>query len=248
MELLQVRHPSGEAARTRLIAFPHAGGDTVMFRDWRKLLAPEIELAAVRLPGRGTRIDEPLPRDLMALAEDIAAGLKPDLPPSWGLFGHSFGAILAFEVARILAERWKRPPDYLVVSASEPPQNSWNPRPQMHQLDEEAFLDHVLNMGGVPAEIQPHREILDIISPIIRADIQCLETYRYREGPLLNVPTLVMGGREDGRVRKDHLVDWTRVVSGKPHLRFFSGGHFYYHEHLPEVMAFLKDWILQQLK
>ncbi len=231
-------------ARTRMICFPHAGGDTVMFREWRKPLAPEVEIAAIRLPGRGLRNEDPLTTELMPLAADIAAGLIEDLPKSFGLFGHSFGGILSFEVARILQEKWQRTPDYLIVSASEPPQNSWNPREQMHLLDDKEFLNRMIAMGGVPKEIQPYQELLEFMLPLVRSDIKALETYRYQEGPALKCPLIVLGGHEDSKVDQKQLVDWGHVAAQTPLVKIFPGGHFYYLKQRPEVLAFVKEQIL----
>lgn len=247
MDLLQTRKVSEEASHTQLIGFPHAGGDTVMFRDWRKLLAPEIEVAAFRMPGRGLRLEEPMQEDLVALARDIAAAMGEQLTSSYGLMGHSFGAILAFEVARNLVASKHRAPDYLIVSAAEPPQFSWHDRELFHLLEHDPFLDKVIEMGGVPEELLPHREFLDGMVPLIRADIKCLETYRYHEGPPLETPTLVLGGKEDNQVKAEALSQWARVLAGEPSLKLFPGGHFYYHQNLEDICAQVKAWILKQL-
>lgn len=218
-----------------------------MFRDWRKCLVPEIEVAAFRLPGRGLRLEEPMAEDLNALAQDIAVAVGEEHFSSYGLMGHSFGAILAFEVARNLEASQHRTPDYLIVSAAEPPQFFWEDRELFHLLEHEPFLERVIEMGGVPEELLPYREFLDGMVPLIRADIKCLETYRYHEGSPLSIPTLVLGGKEDNQVKAEALKEWNRVLAQDPTLKLFAGGHFYYQENLEQICAEVKAWVLEQV-
>ena len=91
------------ATRMRLFCFPPAGSGTVAYRAWAPLAAPGLEVNAVLLPGRETRFAEPPVDDMAALASQIADAIAPLAGQPFALFGHSLGALLAYEVARRLA-------------------------------------------------------------------------------------------------------------------------------------------------
>src|SRR5260221_3569275 len=109
-------------ARLRLLCFPYAGGGVAVFRVWPDLLPSEIEVWAIKLPGRDGRTHEPIPDDLQTLAFAIASRLAPLLDRPFARFGHSIGALLAFEFARALRRRGQIGPMRLFVSARRAPQ------------------------------------------------------------------------------------------------------------------------------
>ncbi|MDX1387519.1 MAG: thioesterase domain-containing protein, partial [bacterium] len=178
-------NPNGEA---RLICFPFAGGDAVAFRDWPKHLTPDLEVMGIRLPGRGSRISEAPMRQLREMIPPMTDEVVSFFDRPVFFFGHSLGAILAYEVAQELRRRKETLPQKIIVSASEPPQNSLLPREQMHLWEEDRFLAKVKSMGGVPKEVLAYPELLRFLIPIIQADIQALETYRYQEEEKLPCP------------------------------------------------------------
>src|SRR4051794_11930497 len=109
---------AGGTAAARLICIPYAGGNTVAFRSWNLHVA---DVLAARLPGRDNRMKEEPLRSIAAMADGIAEQVMPfarELPLA--LFGHSMGALVAFETARRLA-RSGIDPLLLIVSASTAP-------------------------------------------------------------------------------------------------------------------------------
>src|SRR4051794_36920377 len=101
-------------ARRRLFCLPHAGGGAAAFRRWADGMAAAVEVVAVQPPGRETRFREPPFTDWRSLVVSLADALPADRP--FALFGHSLGALLAFELARELRRRGGPPPDHLFVA------------------------------------------------------------------------------------------------------------------------------------
>src|SRR5215207_163972 len=92
-------------ASVRLFCFPYAGGDAQVYRAWSRHLPPSVEVLAARLPGRGPRIKEAPFRDLAPLIVAVASAVAPYLDRPFAFFGHSMGALISFELARLLRER-----------------------------------------------------------------------------------------------------------------------------------------------
>lgn len=226
--------------RPRLFCLPHAGGDGSVFLPWAEPLRPQVEVLPVALPGRGKRYQERPATHLQSLAHSLAAGLAPLAGGPYALFGHSLGALLAFEAARELA-RGGRPPRVLIASGSPSPPRAAEPRQERHLLSDEAFLDVVLAAGGTPPEVLSEPELRRLVLPRLRADYAMAETYRYAEGPPLPCPILVYAGSADDRTGGDVEADWSRLSThGARPLRGFPGGHFYLEDCRPAVLEALR--------
>lgn len=215
-----------EPARLRLFCFPFAGGAAQAFRDWPRALPGWVDTCAVQLPGRWTRRHEPPFRQMEALADAAAAALRPRLELPFALLGHSMGAVLAYEVARRLTGAG-RPPAGLLVSGCQAPHLP-HPWSRLHRLpDDELVAEMSRSRGAIPAEVMAEPEMLALFLPVLRADVEALETYRHRQGPPLSCPVTAYGGRDDPTVTRDQLEAWREVTDGRFGLRIFPGQHFY---------------------
>ncbi|RDI64988.1 thioesterase II family protein [Nocardia pseudobrasiliensis] len=214
-------------ARHRLICFPHGGGGAATFASWAAQLPPEIELAAVQLPGRQNRIYEKLPASADALIEAVTEALLPLLEGSVAFFGHSCGALLAFEVARALRAAGHPMPRRLFLSGQPSPQ-AFSARPKLHRLSHADFRAEIVELGGVDSEIVEDPRILDDLIPIVRADFEIWERHRVAPGPLLDIPVSVLCGNADVRAPIDTLDGWRAFTSAGFDTQLYPGGHFYF--------------------
>ncbi|MFH9065072.1 thioesterase II family protein [Streptomyces coeruleorubidus] len=227
------------APRARLFCFPHAGGGAVAYRTWARLLAPGgVEVIAVRLPGRETRFAEtPLTR-----VEDIVPPLMRELAPwldrphAW--FGHSLGAVLAFEACRAVRARSLGEPVRLVVSGRPAPHLPLH-LPPVHDAPLGEFLARLRATGGTQAELLAAPAALSALLPMLRADFAAGETYRCRPAPPLDCPISVYGGSGDPYAGAGDLRAWERYTAADCAVRIFDGGHFYLHDHPEPVIAAL---------
>ncbi|MDQ3810192.1 MAG: thioesterase domain-containing protein, partial [Chloroflexota bacterium] len=199
---------------------PYAGGRAAVYRDWARALPPDIDVCPVELPGRGVRSAEPLLDRLDDLVPQIARGLRPYLDRPFAFFGHSAGALIAFELARVLQ------PEYLFVSAHRAPHIPYCGR-LTSTLSEEELLLYLRRLGGTPAELLREPNLLIRLLPVLRADSALSQTYVYAEGAPLACPILALGGWDDPLVDRGQLEAWRRHTSGNFSLRMLPGAHFY---------------------
>ncbi len=233
--LLQLGRRS--APRRRLFCMPYAGSGVAPYRLWFKALPEDVEVLAVQLPGRESRIFE---SPLTSIA-DMVAAIAPvvdaatDLP--YAIFGHSMGALLAFELAAALEVRGSRPPSHLFVSAHRAP-NQENPDSPMHGLPEPAFLETMQRRyAAIPDEIRAEPELLALLLPTLRADLTAVETYEYTPGRVVRCPVSVYGGADDKHPRPDQLPGWMHVTGQLPRVQLYPGGHFYLHTQSSVLLA-----------
>ena len=220
------------AAPLRLILLPHAGGASSLFRDWPAALPPDIEAWAVQYPGRERRIGEPLPDDLGALARTLAEVAAPLLDRPTGVFGHSMGAGIGYEMLRVLeAERapLARPqagPVHLFASARQAPHR---PRGRMvHLLPDDEFCAVLLGNGGVNGQLLADPGLRELYLPIIRSDYRISETHRPTPvTPPLRVDLTVLTGTEDHAVDPAEAARWAEATSGSFVHHELPGDHFY---------------------
>jgi medium-chain acyl-[acyl-carrier-protein] hydrolase len=210
-----------------LFCFPYAGGSAAVFRTWPKALTA-VDVRAVQLPGRGGRLREAPHTRVRDLAVAAVDGLGPHFGQPFALFGHSFGALVAFEMARELRRRGGPQPFHLFISARRGPRRP-DPVPPMHGLPEEQFLAEVrARYGGIPDAILQEPELLALLLPALRADLEAVETYSYEPEAPLDIPISVFGGLDDPWAKLDDLESWRTETAGPFCLTRFPGGHFYF--------------------
>jgi surfactin synthase thioesterase subunit len=218
----------------RLFCFPYAGGGASIYGSWASALPPEVELVAVQLPGRESRLSEKPFSDLRALVDKLAEVLPPYLDRPFALFGHSNGGLMAFELTRRLRADGRTLPQRLMVGGRPAPQVEID-EPNVHDLPEEEFRAALRRFGGTPQEVLEHEEIMSILGPVLRADFALGETYHYQPGPPLDLPISAYAGRVDAVVPVWQVEAWKEQTTREFRFREFPGGHFFIHEDRAEV-------------
>lgn len=229
-------------ANLRLFCFPYAGGGALSFRTWPNGLPTTIEVCAVELPGRGTRMRlAPFTR-LDPLVEAIAQALLPYLNKPFAFFGHSMGGLVSFELARLLRREYGLLPVQLFVSGRGAPQVP-DLDPPIHALPEPAFLDELRRYNGTPEAVLENKELMQLLLPILRADFAVLETYVYATEPPLGCPITAFGGLQDCKVSCDDIEAWRNQTSTSFSLQMLPGDHFF----LNSAQALLLQSLTRQL-
>jgi medium-chain acyl-[acyl-carrier-protein] hydrolase len=209
-----------ETARLRIYTFHHAGGSASAYL-WRKFFPADIEVCAVQLPGRESRFLEAPITSSDAVVDELAPAIASTVDLPFAFFGHSMGALIAFNVARRLDALGAPLPSELFLSAHRAPHLP--DRDQIHELSDEEFL---ARLGDARlAALDP--ELREILLSIVRADITLCETYRYAPAAALPCPITAFGGRTDELVDVSELLAWEVHTSDSFDVRTFPGGHFY---------------------
>ncbi len=225
-------------ASARLFCFPHAGGGASVFRNWSEDLPSAIELCPARLPGREARLSEPPLTTMRELVAALAEAIAPHLEGRFAFYGHSMGAIVAFELARLLRASGAPMPACLAVSGARAPQfrAGWIPPPEPGERE---FLDQLRRLEGIPQEALDSPELLAAILPALRADASLYRQYVYEEQPPLECPIFAYGGQADPNVTPEHLAAWGGQTSVCFRARLFPGGHFFFNRSRAEFLAAL---------
>lgn len=232
-----IRPSAGGNARARLICFSYAGGGASAFREWSAGLPTGLEVCAVQLPGRESRLRETALRSVPAVVEGVVEALVPLLDVPFALFGHSMGAVIAAEVARKLEARGEPMPGHLFVSARRPPHLPAS-ETALHGLSDDAFIAEVnRRYGGIPRALLAERELLDLLLPTLRADLTALETFLPRQRPPMAIPVTAFGGSDDAMTPRAHLDAWRDETTAAFRVRIFAGGHFYLDPRRTDVLA-----------
>lgn len=226
-------------ATTRLFFFPYAGGGPTVFTKWCADLPRHIEGTVVHYPGRGSRFDEPAIDEMPRMTDALAQNIEPLLDKPFSLFGHSMGGLIAYELARHLRAQHLPMPSQLFISACGTPQLT-DSTPKIHSLPDDQFLNEFDQLDGIPREMQ-NPEVLRLLLPIFRADMQLLEDYAYYSGAPLDLPIVAFGALDDSRVSRERIEGWASHTSGGFEARYFSGGHFYLREHRRAIIKIIDE-------
>jgi len=196
----------------------------------------DTELLAVQLPGREERISEPLMTRCDEIVQALSSELLPYLDKPFALFGHSMGAVVAYELARRFSADGQRQPTQLFLSSRGAPQSQALDG-ELRQLEGSDFLDKLHELyGAVPEAIRCSAELRDVFTPILKADVTVLETHSYAEEAPLGCPITVMGGEDDPRITADMLSAWEIHTDGSFAERMYPGGHFYLFDQVEAVV------------
>lgn len=201
-----------------------------------------MALGFVELPNRdpsgGSDLGLPL-ADVAATLADLISSTPGDLP--WVLFGHSLGALIAFETARCLSESPALAG--LMVSGRRAPSIESREAP-LSGLPEPAFLAAMqARYNAIPPQVLQEPELLALLLPRLRAGMAMVETYRYRPAARLGCPLFVYGGEADPHAPPPQLPPWANETTNRCEVRLFDGGHFF----LQETRAALLDVLARDL-
>ncbi|GGV19738.1 thioesterase [Streptomyces filipinensis] len=227
--------PQDEAG-VRLFCLPYAGGSASAYRAWRDLAPEHVRVYPLELPGRGARWGETPVARMEPITEMLADALAGYLDRPYALFGHSMGALIAFELARTLRGRGVAQPVHLFVSGSAAPDLPRTRQP-IHAAPDADVLEELRFLGGTPAELLDDPGLMELVLPALRADFSLLETYRYQAQPPLGMPLTVFGGDADPLVAHGRLHRWLRQSGAAARLVVLPGEHFFVHSAVADVMA-----------
>jgi len=234
-----VRIARRPATAVRLVGMPHPGGGASAYAWWADALPQWVEVAAVQLPGREDRIGEPPFQESPALVRSVADALQPFVDRPFALFGHSAGALLAFETARELHRIAGVRPVALLVSGEAAPHLPRDQAP-LHTLPDDELGGQIGLRGGTPPELLANPELMELVLPTLRADLAAWETYEFVEGPRLTCPIVALAGADDPHVAVGAVDAWREHTTAEFRMHVLSGSHFYLadrREQVPEIVA-----------
>lgn len=208
-----------------LLCFHCAGGSAQSFFAWKAAARGLCDLLAVELPGRSRRYQEAFASSIPELAAEIARASIGLTEKPLIFFGHSLGALLAYETVRALLRLGGPTPSRLILSSRQ--SCDWRPvhsgLPELHDV---ALQQYLQDMAGTPRQVLENPALVAMALPPLRADLELLYNYRYTPGLPLPVPISVLGGIDDAHVTFESLLAWSRATERAFELEMLDGGHF----------------------
>ena len=210
----------------RLYCLPHAGGSANAYLAWKRHLESSIALEPVELSGRGRRITAPLfDRFGDVLTDVVEQVTQAPVPDDYAILGHSFGAILAFELAHELTDRGHPPPHRLFISASCAPSRVGEIAIPIADGNRE-LLSSLAHLGGTPHEILADSEAVELFAPILRADLHALFDYRESRSAKLTCDMSIVLAADDSVADQTDAGLWAELTAGEAETYVIDGGHF----------------------
>lgn len=230
---------ASSAAQVRLACLAHAGGGASVFREWQRLLPPWIEVAPVQLPGHETRLREPLVGAVDGLAAPIADALASLAPLPLALYGHSYGAVLAYAVTRELERRGGRVVRVFVAGGEAP--HVARAKEPAHECTDEALVARLIGIGGTPGPLFDDPQLRALFLPVLRTDLRASETYRTDARSRIAAPLSVLSGTRDDAVERAREERWPELSSAPSRVHWFEGSHFFPRERRADLLLQIAD-------
>jgi medium-chain acyl-[acyl-carrier-protein] hydrolase len=190
------------------------------------MLSSAVEVCPVHLPGRAARMRETPFSDVHRLVDAFLPVMVEYLERPFAFFGHSMGGAIAFELSRRLRRAYGVEPQHLFISGRRAPHLPDN-EPPIYNLPEPEFKEELRRLNGTPAEVLEHPELMEIVLPLLRADITLSQTYKCEARPSLTCPLTVYGGMQDIHDEAAGLEAWREHTVGTFNLKMFDGDHFF---------------------
>lgn len=228
------------SAVMRLICFPYAGGDASVFRHWVNALPEELEVLAIQLPGRASRLLEPPLVSMPEIIEELQSEILPYLSKPYIFLGHSLGSRIAFELTHRLRRNHQPLPYCFVASGSNAPDTKSN---KTHGLSDAEFIDELRALGGTPDDILNHEEMMSLLLPMLRADFGIAKTYNSGTRKPLDMPVALFNGTSDIVDEERLQKAWQRHFSMPIQYFSFDGGHFFINEKYAEFIKVLRKYL-----
>ncbi|MEV5885037.1 alpha/beta fold hydrolase [Streptomyces sp. NPDC052020] len=225
--------PGAEPAPFTLVFLHHAGGSAAAFVPFVRCFPAEWNVFSVDLPGRMMTRGQRACRTSTQVLDFLLPRVRPLLNGPFALFGHSMGALIAFESARELS-REGMPPAWVGLSGSAAPESRLD-RARRHLWPRERLTAFMRELGGTPESVFEMPDVLDVMVRVLRDDLAVVDTYRRHPGPPLRVPVSVFTGQDDPVAPPGAAAPWSEQTTARTTAHSWPGGHFYLFDHVEAV-------------
>lgn len=236
-ELVRIR--TGDRFDPVVLCIPFAGGSAQSYFSWKEFFGPGVSLYAMELPGRGRCHSQLWPEQVQDLAVRLAKRLRVENVSPDIIFGHSFGALIAFELMREMRRNRSALPHTAVLSGRIAAMNPVTFG--LPELSSTQLVEYLRDLGGTPDAILQNEPMLEMAIPILRGDLDMIKRYEFRPESPLDIDLVLLGGLEDKRVPIEGLMGWRAEFSGSFNLCMFPGGHFFIDKQRQSVSALLHE-------
>ncbi|WP_198263825.1 thioesterase II family protein [sulfur-oxidizing endosymbiont of Gigantopelta aegis] len=229
------------AARIRLFCFPYAGGGAHIYFPWQAQLPDWIEVCAIQLPGRGMRFADSPYSHHQPIVEQVFDVIKDYMDKPYAIFGHSMGALLAYELAQTIAQSALANPEHLFISGRRA-MHLQSSSKAIYDLPDKELMTELRQLNGTPAEVLANQELMNLLLPVLRADFKLCDTYEYNEQyKPLNINITTFEGQQDHKAQGERMTAWKELTHGNVSSVKLAGDHFFIHSQEKQLLTLLKD-------
>lgn len=226
---------SSQMDEFRLFIFHHAGGAATYYMPMFKYFPENFGIYLVQLPGREYRINDKFYVTLNTMIDDLVEVIKPYLDKPFAFFGHSMGAMIAFELTHKLKETYGKIPRHLFLSSMCAPH--LEKKSNYQSISDQQLLSDVFDLGGMNLEASKDKKLMNLILPILRNDLQLCDDYYCCSREPLNIPVTILGGHDDKVVNACDLLEWDKYFKNVFNVCIFKGNHFYFKDDFPLLVT-----------
>ena len=230
--------------KIKLFCFPHLGGSASIYYQWKTMIHKNIEIIPIELAGRGERNKEPFCKNFKELLLDISIQITNNHLEKYAFFGHSMGALIAYEIMYQLLNQGFPPPIHIFFSGSNPPSHKSDIF--FKQLNENDLINELKKIGGISETIFEYPELVEVILPIIQADYKVMNTYNFTSQikKMKNDVTIILG-ENDSTIIYEEIAKWRLLTIGKCSIYFMKGEHFYINSNLKDLLKLIELKLLK---
>lgn len=228
--------------KIKLFCIPYAGGSATIYTKWNRHLNPSVELVAVELAGRGSRMQEGLYQNIPEAVEDIFKFISKDIHQGpYAIFGHSMGAMLAYKLAQRIREAGGVEPLHIFLSGRGAPGIKRDDKKKYHLMNEKEFMEAIIKLGGTPPEFFEHPELMELFLPLLKNDFKLSESddIPVEIKPLDQNLTVFLGKEED--LTAEQCDSWKKHTRKLCNIHYFNGGHFFLHNETEQITRIINN-------
>jgi medium-chain acyl-[acyl-carrier-protein] hydrolase len=232
-------------ARYRLFCFPYSGGSAAVFQPWEELLPDDIELVAIRLPGHSGRMNEVPLTSVAEMADSLMPTITAWLDRPYLIYGHSLGAIVAFELLHALQAKRLPLPHHFFCAGRRAPHAPPRIEP-IHDWPLERFVSELRRLNGTPEILLTNPSWIDLFIPILRTDLKAAYIYHREPDVKLECSASAFCGSRDLIVLHQDMAGWREHFSEPPVFRTFEGGHFFLDDSQASLVEAICDRVVRR--
>ena len=219
----------------QLFCFPYAGGNVDFYKKWKNVSTHGFDIELIEYPGRGRKIREPFAKDFSRMVDILCEEVEEKINGEFSFFGHSLGAIVAYEVAKKLKREKGMVPVCVFLSGCPAP-HCITDKYSMNDLSDDEFISKVVSLGGIPKELCDQPDLLKSFLPTLRHDFAILDTYSPLNEDISSVPIITFAGDCDSKVSASQVKEWKGYTNSLFDCYVLKGNHFFIYDELPTII------------
>lgn len=238
--LVKIQDANSLANKTAVILIPPAGLGVNFYIKWLKYFPKNLLIYAIRLPGRETRLMEHYDKSINDIVTNISKEISETIKIPYVIFGHSLGALIAYELSVKVQQNKLHLMNALICSGHKAPHLP-SRMPKISHLVDKEFIKAMSIYNELPLSILNEPQLARIVISQLRSDIKLDELYHYKENLKLECELIVLGGCDDKTVSPIELTSWSLLTKDEFTLHVMSGGHFFINDNILEIVNIIQN-------